>query len=409
MSVTIKEAINLIISQKLNLNTQIVPIENALGRVSAQRIEAKIALPTFDNSAMDGYALFSESGEFKEGYSFEVVGKILAGEDKDISLKGFEAVRIMTGAKVPKEAQTVIPQENVEVIGNKIKLLKDIKIDSNIRRRGEDIDEGEIVIERGEEIKGAHIALFASQGITHIEVFSKPRVAVLVSGSELKLHFEELKESQIYNSNTYYLISRAKELGCEVVFVGKSADDLDSIKNLIKHSLKFDLIITSGGVSVGEADYTKRAFNELGFESLFSKVKIRPGKPTTFGKIGDTLVLNLPGNPLAAALNFEIFGRILIHMLRGLEKIHLSFIKIPISKDFKKKKGSDAVIPGNLEEDSFTPLSKFGPGMVNVLNRCNGFVVLSSELSELKEGDFVKFIPIDWTLRSEKFVDFITS
>ncbi len=407
MSVTIKEAINLIISQKVKLDTQIVPIENALNRISAKKIEAKIALPIFDNSAMDGYALKSKKG-FKKNERFKVIGKILAGEDKDFVLGEFEAVKIMTGAKVPKSADTVIPQEYVKSFENEIELLEDIKKDANIRRRGEDINEGEIVLDTGDEINAAHIALLASQGITHIEVFAKPKIAVFVSGSELKLHFEKLKGSQIYNSNTYYLISRIKELGCEAIFVGKSKDDLDSIKDFIKRSLKYDMIITTGGVSVGEADYTKRAFEELGFEKIFSKIKIRPGKPTTFGKIEDTFILNLPGNPLAGALNFEIFGRILINMKKGVKDIYYSFIKTPILDDFKRKKGADAVIPGLLTNEGFKVADKFAPGMVNVLNRCNGFIVLSAEVEELKRGDEVKFIPINWSFRSGEFLDFIT-
>jgi len=408
LSVTIKEAINLIISEKVNHDTQIIPIETSLKRVSAQNIKAKIALPIFNNSAMDGYALRSE-GELEKGSSFKVVGKILAGEDKDFDLKKGEAVKIMTGARVPLKADSVVPQENVKIDGEFIKLLKDFKEGANIRYRGEDINEKEIVLKKGEEIKAAHIALLASQGITHIEVFAKPRVAVFVSGDELKLHFEKLEKSQIYNSNTYYLISRIEELGCEAVFMGKSKDNLDSIKDFIRRSLKFDMIITSGGVSVGEADYTKRAFGELGFKPFFSKVNIRPGKPTTFGKIANTWILNLPGNPLAGALNFEIFARLAIAMRRGLKNIYQSFIEVPILHDFKKKKGVDAVIPGILEKNGFRVVSKFAPGMVNVLQKCNGFIILSSEKESVKEKEIVKFIPLDWDMRSDEFEDFITT
>ncbi len=410
MSVTIKEAIELIVKEKLPLYTQIIPIEEALNRISAQNITASLALPQFNNSAMDGYALNIEKEVAKKGEKFKIIGKILAGEDKNFTPKKGEGVKITTGAMLPSSANCVVPQENTTLLDkNTIELTKDMKLHANIRNRGEDIDIKESVIKVGEKIKSAHISLLASQGITHIEVYKKPKVAVFASGRELKLHFEKLqKESQIYNSNTPYFISRSEELGCESIFIGKAQDNLDSIKESITSSLKSDLILTSGGVSVGEADFTKQAFKELGFETIFSKVHIKPGKPTTFGKIGDTFILNLPGNPLAGALNFEIFGTLLIERLKGSNKIYQNFIETKISHDYKKKKGVDSVIPGNFDGKNFTVIDKFAPGMVNVLNRCNGFIILSENLTELKEGESVKFIPIDWSFRTENFKNFIT-
>jgi len=409
LSVTIKEAINLITKELIPLQTEILPLEEAKGRICTKEIKASIALPPFDNSAMDGYALRMDKEAPQKGESFKVIGKILAGEKNNFHLKKTQAVKIMTGAMIPPKTDCVIPQEKTTALDdNFIRLNEDIKLEANIRKKGEDINIGDTVISPSEEIKSSHIALLASQGITHISVYKKPKVSVFSSGNELKLHFEKLEKSQIYNSNTPYFISRAHELGCETSFIGKADDSLDSITKLISSSLKSDLILTSGGVSVGEADFTKEAFKKLGFKEIFSKVQIRPGKPTTFGKIGNTLVLNLPGNPLAGALNFEIFGRIIIEMLRGAKEIHHNFVKTKISHDYKKKKGPQSVIPGNFNGESFEVTSKFAPGMVNVLNRCNGFIVLSENTEILKKGDTVKFIPVDWNFKTEKFKDFAT-
>jgi len=410
LSVTIKEAIELIVKEKLPLYTQIIPIEEAQNRISAENINASLNLPRFDNSAMDGYAVNIEKEIAKKGEKFKIVGKILAGEDKNFTLKKNEGVKITTGAMLPPSANCVIPQENTISLSNDfIELTEDMKIYANIRSKGEDIAINESVIKKGEKIKSSHISLLASQGITHIKVYRKPKVSVFASGSELKLHFEKLqKESQIYNSNTPYFVSRSKELGCESIFIGKAKDDPEAIKELIKSSLKSDLVLTSGGVSVGEADFTKQAFKELGFKTIFSKIRIRPGKPTSFGRIGDTLILNLPGNPLAGSLNFEIFGTLLIEKLKGSEKIYPDFIETEISHDYRKKKGPQSVIPGIFDGSSFKAAEKFAPGMVNVLTKCNGFIVLSENATKISKGERVKFLPIDWSFRTERFKDFIT-
>jgi len=402
MKVTIFEGIEKIVSQKTNLSTHILPLENAIGKISSQTLYATISLPRFDNSAMDGYAL---KGSFK---SYKIVGKILAGDDKDIVLQDGECIKITTGAKVPDSAQTVIPQENTTFEKDKITIIKEVKTGANIRKTGEDIKSGEILIKKGDKITSNYISILASQGVTHIEVFKTPKVAVFASGNELKMPYEELSDSQIYNSNTPYFVSRLKELGCKVDFVGKSGDNLEDMKKLVKNSLKYDLILTSGGVSVGEADFTKEAFYSFGFETLFDKVEIKPGKPTTCGKIGETFILNLPGNPLAAALNFEIFAKIIVNKLSGISTLYHKSIKTKISSDFTKNRAVNTVIPGYFDGEYFNIAKQFSPNMVNVLNHCNGFIVVSKDKNSLKKDDYIKFLPINFDFYSEDFEDFLS-
>ena len=406
MSVTIYEAIELIYKNCPKPKSEIIPLEECTGRVSAKNLTCTISLPSYDNSAMDGFALKLKNQEEKE---FKIVGKIFAGDCSDIELKEGEAIKIMTGAKVPKGTNTIIPQENVLLKEeNKIEIAKHTKLGANIRKIGEDIFLGDPVLKEGEKINAAHIALLASQGISHVSVYKRPKVTVFASGKELKLHYEKVENFQIYNSNTPTLIARCKELGCESVFIGKAEDSIESIKNMVESSLKSDFIVTSGGVSVGEADFTKEAFKQAGFNELFSKVEIKPGKPTTFGKIEDLPILNLPGNPLACMLNFEIFGKAIIYRLLGLKNFHQSFINTPLLEEIQNKPGRDTVIPGYLSSTGFKPASKHAPGMVNVLNKCNGFIILSRDISKLKAGKTVKFIPIGWDIRSEEFTEFIT-
>ena len=398
--VTVLEGINKIVENKKELKTMIIPLENALGKISATTIKATISLPRFDNSAMDGFAVNGDSESYK------IVGKILAGDDIEINLQTNECVKITTGAKIPKNSTAIIPQENCEIFDDFIKPLKEIKPNQNIRFCGEDIKIGESVINRGDKITSNYIQLLSSQGVTHIKVFQPPRVAVFASGSELKMPYEKLENAQIYNSNTPYFISRLKELGCEVVFIGKSGDDLKEMKEVIKNALNFDLIITSGGISVGEADFTKEAFLSFEFESIFEKVKIKPGKPTTFGKVGDTFVLNLPGNPLAASLNFEIFGKVLINTLNGTNKIYHNFIKTKLDKTFLKNKPVTTVVPGFFDGESFKVLEKFGPNMVNVLNHANTIMVVDENTTKIGEGDEVKILPFNWKFYSKSYRDF---
>jgi molybdopterin molybdotransferase len=322
----------------------------------------------------------------------KVVDEIFAGDDKSLDLKQKEAIKIMTGAKIPKNCEAVVPIEDVKFIKDRlIQLPKDIKKGANIRLKGEDVKEKEIIALNGELLNAYKLALLASQGISYIDTFKKPRVTVFATGSELKMHYEKTSGTQIYNSNTPALYLRSKELGANSSFLRVAKDSKEAIKEAILQSLDSDLIITTGGVSVGEADYTKEVFKECGMEILFSKIDIKPGKPTTLGKIGNTFVLNLPGNPLAAMVNFEIFGRFLINRLRGLKAYHINPIKAKLKEKLLIKGNKDSVIPGNFDGEFFTPLSKFAPGMVSSMAKADGFIIASKEAKELKEALFIPF------------------
>ena len=405
MKVTVREALNIIEKQKVTKKRQMLPLEIAVGKVSSKDYFANFNLPRFDNSAMDGYAVVLDDA----GKNVEIIDTILAGEDKDITIEKGKCVKIMTGAKIPKGCDAVIPFEDVKIENDKVWLPKNIKKFANIRFSGEDVKKGEKIISKGEIIDAYKIGLLASQGYSHIEVFRDVKVGIFATGKELKLHFEKIDSHQIYNSNTPTFLSRAKELGCDVYFLGTSDDNKESIKELIKNSLDMDLIITSGGVSVGEADFTKESFLELNGEIFFDKVEIKPGKPTTFGKIEDTFFLNLPGNPLAAALNFEIFGRFIINILSNKKERYQNYIEAKLSEEIKNRPGRSVVIPGFFDGVNFTPSKKRGPGMVSPLANANGYIILDSDVEILKKESIVKFIPIKFEINSEEKVDFFTN
>jgi molybdopterin molybdotransferase len=263
-------------------------------------------------------------------------------------------------------------------------------------------------LQKGEKITAHIVSILASQGISHIKVYKKPRLSLFASGNELKMHFENVEDYQLYNTNTPTILARAKELGCEVDFIGTANDSLDDIKRYIQSALDSDLIITSGGVSVGDADYTKEAFGAFGYDIFFDKVEIKPGKPTTFGHIGKTLVLNLPGNPLAAALNFELFGQAIISALSGESAKYTNTIKAKLKNDYKIKAGRRTLVPGVFDGEFFTPCENFAPGMVKPLSLSNSFIMIDENSSNLKANQIVNTISTRFNFKSKEAINLIS-
>ena len=405
MAIKVPTAIEIISKLTLNLNFEIIPIENATSRICAHDIFATSFLPKFNNSAMDGYAIIYEDKDNE----LNIIDTIFAGDNNNKLLERNSCIKIMTGAKIPENTTAIIPKEDIEELNdNKIKILKNVKEFQHIRFIGEDIQKDELLISNGEEINFSKITLLASQGISHIKVYKKPKIVVFASGEELKLHYEKIESFQIYNSNTPTFVSRTQELGCDVTFIGQAKDTIEDIKDLVKNSLDANLIITSGGVSVGDADFTKEAFYELGFESLFDGIDVKPGKPTVFGKIKNTYILNLPGNPLASALIFELFGKILIQKLLGSKDIYQNYILGKLKNSFFTKKGKITIIPGFFDGEYFEISKKRSPGMVSVLSSCNSMIVIDDEVEILKEDSLIKILPINWKFFNEIKKDFLT-
>ena len=405
MSVKVVEALEIIEKSVQSVSTITLPILESVGLVSAQSIKVNYPLPRFNNSAMDGYGVMKNDA----GKCVKIIEEIFAGDDKDATIHEGECIKITTGARVPSSIEAIIPQEDTQMCDSGVKLPEQIKGNSHIRFIGEDIDLGETVIEPNTLITSAHVALLASQGISYIKTKRPVRVAVFATGEELKLHYEKIEPHQIYNSNAPHLFARVKELGCEVDFIGQTGDSLESIEEIIKNAVGHDLIITSGGVSVGEKDFTSEAFSNLGLVQEFCKIDIKPGKPTVFGKIEDTYVLNLPGNPLAAALIFEMFGTNIIKKLQGDDNAHHNFIFAKLKGELKQKAGRATIIPGAFDGEYFTPSEKRAPGMVSVLKDCNSYIITSDETSVLNSDQSVKVLPINWSFYTANYRDIFTS
>lgn len=388
MAVSIKEALKIIDTISPNPTKESLCLEEAVGKVAAKEYYARYNLPNFDNSAMDGYAVkLADAGK-----KVKVAATILASQEPQSPLEAGNAIKIMTGAKLPKGTEAIVPIEEIIIQDDSVILPSSIKPKAHMRFAGEDVQKGSLIVKKGDIINAYTIGLLASQGYSYIEVFQPVKVAIFATGSELKMHYETLHSSHIYNSNTPALLARAKELGCKVSFIGKTEDSKEAIKEAIQNALDADLLITSGGVSVGEADFTKEAFKEMGMQILFSKVDIKPGKPTTLGKINNTYILNLPGNPLAAILNFELFGRFLINKLSASSRPYIQPIRTKLKEKLIHKPGRDTLIPGTFDGEYFYPLSKRSPGMVMPAALMDGFIIVGKEVQLAAEE--VNFIPL---------------
>ncbi len=397
MVVTIEKALELIYTNTKQKSVKILPIEEALGYILAEDIIATHNLPPFDNSAMDGYAVKIEDSN----RCVKVTWSVFAGDNFKGELKHGEAIKIMTGAKIPLGTQCIVPIENVQECENGVKLPDNLVISKHIRLSGEDIKKETCLLSCGDKIDAHQITLLTSQGISHIKVFKKPRVAFFASGNELKMHFENVTDYQLYNTNTPTLISRTKELGCEVEFIGTAIDTLEDLHFHVKSAFDCDIIITSGGVSVGDADFTKEAFGAFGYEILFDRIAIKPGKPTTFGKIGDKIILNLPGNPMAAALNFELFGRSIIYAMSGAKAKFINTITAKMKDDYALKVGRRNLVPGYFDGEYFTVCKQFAPGMVSPLGHANAFIMIDESCDIITKNTRVKTISTKFSFTTD--------
>ena len=404
MAISITEALDIIYTNIAPVSTEIIPIEMALGRIMAEDSIATFDLPRFDNSAMDGYAVKC-ADQNTTVTSNEV---IYAGDNPEMILQAKTAIKIMTGAPIPEGCEAIIPIEKVTVKGNQITLPPSIDKDAHIRRAGEDVKSGTVYLHKGEKVTAYSIALLSSQGITHLTVYHKIKVAVFGTGDELRPHFEKIEPHQLYNSNTPMFLARAKELGCEVRYIPSSGDTIESLETSITSALDADIIITSGGVSMGDKDFTKEAFSNLGMKLYFDKVDIKPGKPTAFGKIGNTAIINLPGNPLASMVNYEIFIRAIIHKMSGANAYYHATIETKMREDFTLKKGKYTVRLGSFDGKTFMPLKQQLPGMVSPMQKSDAMIITTPDVGSLQKGSKVKMIPIIWELNSCEKEDFFT-
>ena len=389
----VDEAINFLLERAI-ITTAIETIktEDALGRVLAESLTSKIDVPPLDNSAMDGYAL-STNDIASDGKTELPVSQRIAAGSTGAPLKPGTAARIFTGAPVPDNADAVVMQERCEQKDNNVLIKGVVNVGDNIRKAGGDIAAGDTILEPGVKLRPQELGLAASIGFAELTVYKKLRVAIFSTGNELILPGEPADDSKIYNSNRYTLIGLLKSANCDIVDLGTVPDQLQAtLDTLNSASAKADLIITTGGVSVGEEDYIKAALDKLGQVEMW-RVAMKPGKPVAFGHVKDTPFIGLPGNPVAVFVTFCLFARPYLLKTQGVSNIMPKQLKVKAGFDWNRAGPRREYARAQLQLDIMTATlyPKQGSGVLSSVAWADGLVEIP-ENSTIKKGDDVTYL-----------------
>ncbi|GAB3531495.1 molybdopterin molybdotransferase MoeA [Photobacterium alginatilyticum] len=389
----IETALTKILAEVKPLETvQTVSLSEAMGQVIAEDILSPINVPPFANSAMDGYAL--RSADLEKTDTLMMAGKSFAGIPFEGVCGEGQCIRIMTGAQMPEGADTVIMQEETEVDGDAIRFLIKPPANDNVRPIGDDVRLGDVVVAKGNRVTAREMPLLASLGIATVSVYRRPSVAFFSTGDELRSVGEPLEAGQIYDSNRYGIRALLEKFGCDVIDLGIIPDNPEKLREAFDEATKADVLVTSGGVSVGEADYTKDILDEQG-EIGFWKIAMKPGKPFAFGTIKDTWFCGLPGNPVSAMLTLYQLVQPMIAKLAGHSqyqppqrlkaKATTVFKKRPGRTDFQR--GIYQISPEGQIEVATT--GNQGSGAFSSMHQANCFVVLEQERGRVMPGEEV--------------------
>ncbi|MES2355986.1 MAG: gephyrin-like molybdotransferase Glp [Pseudomonadota bacterium] len=372
-----------------------VALHDALDHVLAEDLISQINVPAHTNSAMDGWAIRADDLQLERESVLTEIGTALAGRPFSKRLNAGECVRIMTGAVVPQGADTIVMQERAQANGNKITFAPGQKKGQYIRHAGEDIKLGTVALAKGHLIGPAELGLIASLGIAAISVYRPLRVAFFSTGDELRPLGATLGEGEIYDSNRYTLYAMLKHLGCNIMDMGTVRDDPALLEAAFQHASEVaDVIITSGGVSVGEADYVKTILNKLG-EVVFWKIAMKPGRPLAYGKIGNAHFFGLPGNPVSAMVTFHQFVR---HALLALMGVHpvpiIPVLKAKCLSNLKKAPGRTEFQRGILSQDVngewiVKVTGEQGSGILKSMVDANCFIILGEQTGNIEAGNVV--------------------
>jgi molybdopterin molybdotransferase len=388
--VSIEEAQGIILKSVALLPCQDLPLLQGLGRIICGEVRAPRDIPLSDNSAMDGYAFSYDS---LQGDRLSAVGFIPAGVSSSEGVPAGAAVRIMTGAPVPPGCDTVVPIEEVEVGAADIRLTGRVQQGSHIRRRGEDVRAGDCVIRDRSLIRPQEIGMLASLGMSEVPVYRRVRVAILATGDELLPLGGTPVPGKIVNSNSVSLAAQVLEAGAEASYSGIAPDDFEATKDRIREALQAgDLLITTGGVSVGDKDFVKEAIRELGGEILFWKVDMKPGKPVAFAVLEGKPVFALPGNPVAAMVGFEQFVRPALLKMMGQRRVFRPMVKAYTTGPLRNKGERPHLVRAlvTLEEGVYQVSALGNQSSANLLSliESNGLLRLAPEAA-LGAGDAV--------------------
>ena len=403
--ISVEEALKGILDSISPLGLEKVNILDALGRVIGEDIHAGRSIPPKDNSAMDGYALRAEDSRGASPESpvrFEVVEDIPAGAVPEKRIGPGQAARIMTGAPIPEGADAVVRMEDTRKEGNTVAVLAEAQTGQDIRRAGEDVRQGEKVISRGEIIRPAEVGMLASLGRSFILVHQRPLIAVVATGDELVDVDEIPSDGKIVSSNSYSLAALVLDCGAVPLQIGIARDRREDLVAKFKAAMRADLIVSSGGVSVGDYDLVKEIMKEVGNRMQFWQVAMKPGRPLAFGALGEVPVVGLPGNPVSSMVSFEQFIRPAILKMMGRTNLFRRTVRARLAEDIRKKKGTRHFIRAQvrLEGDGYTASTtgEQGSGILKSMVRANGLIILPEDASSARTGETVTVQLLDDSL-----------
>ncbi len=402
--ISIHEAIELILDKIHPLPTEIVLLGDAVGRVLRMDVDARRDIPPQDNSAMDGYA-FAYPEDAQEPLTLEVIDFIAAGHRPSQGLQPGEAAKIMTGAPVPDGADTVIPVEDTEAEGITVTFQRIPKKGANIRLAGEDVKEGEAVMSPGVKIRPTEAGMFAALGRSVVSVSQRPRVAILSTGDEIVEIDEAYAQGKIVNSNAYGLAAQVTQAGGVPVMLGIGRDSPEALYEILESARLCDMVLTTGGVSMGDRDFMLEVFEKWGVKREFWKVSMKPGKPVAFGMKGRKPVFGLPGNPVSAMVAFEQFVRPALRKMLGFERLFRPVFTATLAPDagaVRAKVGRTEFVRCSVEYDGgqfkIVSVKKRGSGILSTLVEANGLMIIPAASEGVEPGGEVKVQLYDYEL-----------
>ena len=392
-SIKVDEARKIILEKIKVQGTEKVSISEALGRILSEDIIARRNNPPMDNSAMDGYALKAKDIELatsENPIKLEIIEDLAAGYSPKMTIQSGQAVRIMTGAPIPEGADAVIMQEDTERNENSVQVKDKAEIRENIRDAGEDVREGETVIKTGAKLLPAHIGMMAVVGRSSVLVGRRPSVAILSTGDEIKDLDDSLSGPCIYNSNGYMLAAQVKSAGGIPSYLGIARDNEEDLMEKFNWALQCDMVVSSGGVSVGDYDLVKASLKKMGQEMLFWKVAMKPGKPLAFGRIDNVPIFGLPGNPVSSFVSFEQFVRPSIRKMMGASQLSHLLVQAKLTHTVHKKAGRQHFLSAYVKWENGTctvsPTQEQGSGILKSTVNANGLLIFPLELTEMTKG-----------------------
>jgi len=396
-----QDAKRLVLDQARTLGTEEVRLADSVGRALSRDLVAEVSLPPFDNSAMDGYALWSAdtTGAAQDHpVILRLAGEVAAGQTLERAIRRGEAVKIMTGAPLPSGTDSVVMLEEARLRGEVVEIFHAVRPASHVRQAGEDIKQGDVALQAGRRIRHQQLGLLAGLGCAQLPVYRLPSVAVLATGSELVGIDQPLTPGKIRNSNSLTLVTLLRRFGLRPTDLGSVADERAPLLQRLEAASRHDVMLISGGVSVGAHDVVKRVLKDVGMATLFWRVNMKPGKPLLFGRWRNSVVFGLPGNPISCVVGLLEFIAPFLRKMMGEATSDDGLVQARLTRPLHKNAPNTQLFTAQLREEGgsllVTPTPQQGSGMLSSLAQANSFIIVPETIMALQAGELVTVRPL---------------